>query len=143
MIKFQVKNRWSGDAQFTAQIDCGKDDGTSIKLGLAVKWAKENGANLDGASLYGANLYGAKRAGYVLKQVPIKVHGAPYTVMIFDAHMEIGCEVHALFDWAEFDSRRIDAMDGVKSAQFWKAWKAPLLGMAKAAGRSFAKPKEK
>jgi hypothetical protein len=58
-MKFNVLNRWSGEMQFTAEIDCADDALPSIKMGLAVRWAKENSANLDGANLDGANLYGA------------------------------------------------------------------------------------
>ena len=43
-MKFEVSNRWTGDVQFTAEIDCHKDASNSIKLGLAVKWAYENDA---------------------------------------------------------------------------------------------------
>ena len=63
MIKFDVTNRYSGEVQFTAEIDCKKDESTSIKLGLAVKWAIAAGANLAGAYLAGAYLDGANLAG--------------------------------------------------------------------------------
>jgi hypothetical protein len=64
MIDFDVKNRFTGDVQFTAKIDCSEDDTHSLKMGLAVKWALDNGANLNGANLawvdlVRANLYGA------------------------------------------------------------------------------------
>ena len=67
-MKFQVFNHWSGAVQFEAEIECSDDTATSIKLGLAVKWAnlyRANlyGANLNGASLDGANLDGANLAG--------------------------------------------------------------------------------
>ncbi len=59
MINFEVPNRWTGDVQFVAEIDCADDTPRSIKLGLAVKWAIENGANLEGADLWDADLEGA------------------------------------------------------------------------------------
>ena len=67
-MKFQVFNRWSGSVQFEAEIECSDDATTSIKLGLAVKWAVKTGANLIGAnlnraSLNGANLEGANLSG--------------------------------------------------------------------------------
>lgn len=43
MIKFEVKTRFSDNAAFTAEIDCTEDTTTSVKLGLAVKWAIERG----------------------------------------------------------------------------------------------------
>jgi uncharacterized protein YjbI with pentapeptide repeats len=62
-MKFDIRNRFTGAVQFTAEIDCADDAPTSIKIGLAVKWALENGANLDGASLVGANLVSANLDG--------------------------------------------------------------------------------
>ena len=59
MTSFDVLNRWTGEVQFTAEIDCGEDAPRSLSLGLAVKWAIKNGANLSGADLRGANLIGA------------------------------------------------------------------------------------
>ena len=63
-MKFDILNRFTGDIQFTAEIDCKEDELTSIKVGLAVKWAFKTGANLYGAylsraNLSRANLYGA------------------------------------------------------------------------------------
>ena len=55
-IAFEVKNRWTGNVQFTAEIECDESAAYSIKLGLAVKWAVNARANLAGAYLAGANL---------------------------------------------------------------------------------------
>ncbi len=77
-MKFEVKNRHTGNEQFVAEIDCDESAGYSIKLGLAVKWGVKTKANLYGAdlgranlyeanlyeaNLYGANLYGADLDG--------------------------------------------------------------------------------
>src|SRR3990167_5839977 len=62
-MKFIIKNRFSGKAQFTAEIDCAGDASTSIKLGLAIKWAVANRANLSGADLIRADLSGANLSG--------------------------------------------------------------------------------
>jgi len=59
MIKFDVKNRFTGDVQFTAEIDAEETDDTSVKLGLAIRWAIKSRADLYGADLYGAYLSGA------------------------------------------------------------------------------------
>ena len=66
MIKFSVTNRWSGDVQFTADIDCSKSDSVYLKLGLAVKWAYKTGARLVGARLDGASLVGASLDGALI-----------------------------------------------------------------------------
>ena len=58
-IKFSVSNRYTGDVQFVAELSCKDDKSFSGKLGLAVKWALKNKANLSRADLCGANLYGA------------------------------------------------------------------------------------
>jgi len=67
-IPFEVRNRFTGEVQFTAQIACSPNEKSSEKLGLAVKWAiKEKAerayANLADADLAGANLAGANLAG--------------------------------------------------------------------------------
>jgi hypothetical protein len=56
MLKFNIINRFSGAIKFTADINCDEDTPRSLKLGLAVKWAIENEANLSEANLRGANL---------------------------------------------------------------------------------------
>ena len=61
--KFEVKNRWTGDVQFVAEISVTPDMAPSIKLGLAVRWGKKNGADLRGADLSGADLSGAYLSG--------------------------------------------------------------------------------
>ena len=57
--QFPVRNRWTGEAQFTAEISATSDMLTSVKLGLAVKWAVKNKAVLQGANLSLADLSGA------------------------------------------------------------------------------------
>ena len=97
------------------------------------------GANLAGANLSDANLTGAKwRYGVVINKRPIQIYGLePYAVTILDQHMQIGCELHSLAEWAAFDDRRILQMDGRTAADFWRLNKDALLSMARAAGRSF------
>ena len=58
-MKYEIKNRYTGAVQFTAEIDCSDDASDGTKRGLAVKWAVTNGANLSGADLGGADLSGA------------------------------------------------------------------------------------
>ena len=61
--KFEVRNRWTGDVQFTAEISCAPDAPPAVKLGLAVRWGFEKRANLVGARLVGARLDGARLVG--------------------------------------------------------------------------------
>ena len=62
-IKYEVRNRYTNDVQFTAEIECAANATPSVKLGLAVKWAIKAGANLTGVDLYGADLSGADLTG--------------------------------------------------------------------------------
>jgi len=62
-MKFEIKNRWTGNVQFTAEIDASDDTPTSVKIGLAVRWAVKSDANLSDANLSDANLSGANLRG--------------------------------------------------------------------------------
>nr|MBA3670263.1 hypothetical protein [Sphingomonas sp.] len=53
--KVDVLNGFTGEVQFTAQVDCSPDALPSLKLGLAVKWGYSSGANLRGAYLRDAD----------------------------------------------------------------------------------------
>ncbi len=55
-MKFEVKSRFTGAVQFTANIECNESESYSVKLGLAVTWAFKTGADLRGANLGNANL---------------------------------------------------------------------------------------
>ncbi len=65
-MKFEIKNTFSGAVIFTAEIDCKEDAEYSVKLGLAVKLAVKEGANLARANLADANLADAYLAGAYL-----------------------------------------------------------------------------
>jgi len=66
-MKFEIKNRWSGEVQFTAEIEADENASLGFKIGLAVKWAIESGAKLGGANLRGADLGGANLRGANLR----------------------------------------------------------------------------
>jgi hypothetical protein len=66
-MKYDIKHCYTGEVQFTADIEC-FDECDSSKNGLAVRWAIKNGAdltcaNLTRADLTGANLTGADLTG--------------------------------------------------------------------------------
>ena len=89
------------------------------------------GANLRGANLRGANLRGASFGeGVTAEQGVLQLIGLRWDVIIFDAHMRIGCQMHPLSDWASFDDRRIAEMDGVHALRFWRQHKSALLTLA-------------
>ena len=62
-MKFDILNRFSGAVQFSAELTCDADTLPSIKLGLAVKLAVKEKANLSGANLSDANLSDANLSG--------------------------------------------------------------------------------
>ena len=100
-------------------------------------------ANLSRANLEGANLARAKwKDGVTLSRAPIIISGATYAITILDRHMIIGCKCHALAEWDSFTPEQIAAMDGNRATEFWNTWKAPLMAMARADGRSFEEAAE-
>jgi hypothetical protein len=66
-MKFEIKNWLTGTVQFVADIKCEESASTSVKIGLAVKWALSTGADLRGAYLQGAYLQGAYLRGACLR----------------------------------------------------------------------------
>ena len=94
-------------------------------------------ANLAGADLAGANLARAKwRDDIMLTRAPLQLYGLAYPVTVLDSHLQIGCELHTLTDWAAFDDRRIAEMGGQRALRFWHAHKAALLALAASDGRT-------
>ena len=59
MINYEIKNRFTGEAQFTAKIDCDENASRSVKVGLSIKWAIKAKANLQEVNLRGADLWEA------------------------------------------------------------------------------------
>ena len=106
--------------------------------GANLRGANLRDADLRDANLRGANLSDAKWAdSVVISQVPIQMSGLRWSVDILDQHMQIGCQLHPLHDWAAFDDAAIAAMDGRDALRFWRAHKDSLLSLARSAGRSF------
>jgi len=94
------------------------------------------GAYLADANLAGANLTGAKwRDGITINRAPLQLIGLHWMVYILDDHMQIGCELHTLAEWAAFDDARIVAMGGKDALRFWRNHKAALLALAASDGR--------
>ena len=129
-MKFEIKNRFSGDVQFTAEIDADEITSESVKIGLAVRCALKAGADI-----WGVSLGGVEGEKIEIQEIPIQILTEEYSVIIFDSHMQIGCEFHSLADWWGFDNKRIAEMDGIRAAHFWKTWKAPLKAICEANGR--------
>lgn len=110
-MKFEVRNRYTGDVQFIAEIECDEDAPDSIKLGLAVKWAIKNRANLRCANLQDADLS--------VLQTDI------WTVYVQPEYIRIGCQYHEAKDWFSFTDEQISTMHD-EALDWWKKWKEPI-----------------
>ncbi len=121
-MKLDVTSRFTGETLFTAEIDCADDASTSIKLGLAVKWAVKTGANLYGANLSRASLDGASGVNEFIKCIQIDTYPVTYTAEV----IQIGCQRHTHQEWAEFTDAEIRAMDGNKALEWWTKYKTWL-----------------
>ena len=137
----QIKHRWNDAVLFTADIPDDTPSGMEMRVALEKATAADAylaGANLADANLADANLAGAKwTEEIVITKTPIQISGLHWFVTILDAHMQIGCELHSLAEWAEFDDARIVAMDGRDALRFWRDHKEALLSLAQSCGRSF------
>ena len=118
-MKFEVKNRFTGAAQFTAEIECDEAASVSIKMGLAVKWAVKTRAYLAGAYLADANLNGLTGLNDWIKCIQIEDWPITYTSEV----MQIGCQRHTLDAWRAFRDAEIRAMGGMRALNFWRKWK--------------------
>jgi len=85
------------------------------------------GVNLKGADLRGADLKGAYlRDEITIDRNPIQISGAYWDIIIWDEHMQIGCEFYSLNDWFNFNDARINRMDQ-GALTFWQQWKESLM----------------
>ena len=66
-VLMDVRNRWTGDIQFTAEIETGNGLLPPERLGAAIVWARRKGLGLSGANLLGADLRGADLRGADLR----------------------------------------------------------------------------
>jgi uncharacterized protein YjbI with pentapeptide repeats len=66
-MKYEILNRFTGNVQFTAEIECAADALPSVKLGLVVRVAVKERVDLRGAYLSGANLRDAYLSGADLR----------------------------------------------------------------------------
>jgi uncharacterized protein YjbI with pentapeptide repeats len=83
-MRFEIKNRWTGGVQFTAEIDQKFEPQTyGLRLGAAIKVALTAGADLAGANLAYADLAGANLAYADLRGANLA--GAAARIPAFDA----------------------------------------------------------
>jgi len=132
----KIVSRWnSAKVLFECEVT-DSDASSGLATRVALEQANLSGANLSGANLSGANLSGAKWNGIIINRAPLQITiPNQWPIFILDDHMQIGCELHTLADWRQFDNARIVAMDGRSALAFWRKYKDVLLAMATADGR--------
>ena len=118
-MQFSIINRFTGGVSFVAKIECEDSAPSGIKIGMAVKWAIINKANLSGADLRGANLIGA---GLSVLMTDI------WTCYIQPDHIRIGCQYHAVADWMSFSDDKINAMNS-RALAWWAKWKDAIMAV--------------
>ena len=142
-MKYDVPNRFSGETQITADIDCADDASEATKRGLAVLWAVKSdadlrGANLSGAYLRGADLSGADLSGANLGTGKIKGlyqlgdpdswYALTYVLETGEQRVRVGCRDKTIAEgrayWAGKDNRRevLAALDYAEAIAKLRGW---------------------
>ena len=138
MSTIKILNRWTDAVLFECEAPEGLESGLHMRHALEkavssrayLSGANLSGANLSDANLSGAYLTDAKWNGITITRTPLQLWGLRWPVTIIETHMQIGCQIHALADWWEFDDAAIAAMDGKDALRFWRAHKAALMALA-------------
>ncbi len=110
-MKFEIKHRFTGSVLFTIETET---------MRLALEAAVKSGANLRGAKI---------RGGITVTQAPLQVLGLTWTVIIWDRHMQIGCEFHSHDEWRNFTDAEWIKMGGKDADTFRAAHKAVLMAL--------------
>ena len=115
---------WAAKADLEVEIPDETEEKFQLRLALEISVK-------GGAYLRGADLKGAKWTDSItINHAPIQISIPGYwSVYILDQHMQIGCEIHTFAQWAEFDDRRILAMDSRRALEFWRAYKPALMAL--------------
>ena len=133
-MKFDIRNRFTGALQFTAEIDCKEDEATSVKIGLSVKWAIKTSADLSSADLRYADLSSADLRSANLSSADLRflqsangkelacMNAGKYQVVLSKERIAIGCKLFTVEEWKEFDDATISMMDD-GALEWWRKWK--------------------
>ena len=105
-MKIEIINRWSGQVQFSCDLDAALDTKTSsFRLGAAVKLAYNSGADLRGAYLSGKKiLYLRVFTGLYPYQV--------WAVLFEDQSrwVKMGCLFYSLDEWEKIGIRKSNVL---------------------------------
>ena len=111
--------------------------------GADLRGSEFRGADLSGAYLSGADLSGAEFRGanygngIPMTLEPLQIVGLSkegWQILIFDCHMKIGCELHSLHEWMNFDDGAINSMDR-GALKFWRRYKDVIFAIIRSSGR--------
>ena len=89
-MQYEIRNRWTGGVKFTAEIDATDDAPRGLKIGLAVKWAMKNRADLSRANLRGADLRGANLSDADWIPVIPNIHASVYAAASAEGALDMG-----------------------------------------------------
>ena len=80
-----------------------------------LRYADLRSADLRYADLSSADLFGEK-----INKIPLMIYNLKYDLLFTEKHIKIGCEVHKVEAWKEFNDKRILEMDGKSALLWWK-----------------------
>ena len=84
----------------------GVDLGDTNLRGANLRDVDLSDTNLKGTNLIDADLRGAKiHNNIIISKAPIQIYGLAWPVIIWDNHMQIGCQFHSHAEWDQFNDR--------------------------------------
>jgi len=102
-------------------------DGTIIGDGARIgNWARiGDGAEIGNEARIGdwARIGSDNKTLYPVYIAPLPNGPKDYYITITKTTLTIGCEMHSLSDWWDFDDKRIMEMDGKKALKYWREYK--------------------
>ena len=127
-MKFDVLNRWTGQVQFSAEIEATEDTSWRIKVGLALQWGYRSDAVLSGADLRGADLSGADLSGADLSGADLSsavLSGADLRDAVLSGAVLSGADLRdAVLSGADGKEHRIDGDFSIVDAGRPNRWLA-------------------
>ena len=112
-MQFEIKHRITGSVMFSLETQ---------SLKLCVEAAVKSRADPRGADLRGAKI----RDDIIITKAPIQISGLEWPVIIWDQHMQIGCEFHSHEEWKNFSDDEWLKMGG-KEAIYLKRNQFPAI----------------
>ena len=122
-MKIEIKNRFTDAVMYSHECD-------SNTVKITLEKANLEGVYLEGANLEGANLYSATYGSATLNNGIEQYLGLMWPVFLFDNHIKIGCQMHTVDEWENFDNKEIDTMSS-EALALWAKYKTLIIGMAR------------